>query len=236
LLFSFHGFCACAQPNVHYDGVENPYLFLLREPAIYDELRLTDAQKKSLLAVNERFDGPLLALRIKPPDEARQELARIYDETQRETQQLLSASQQQRLSQILLRLRGAECLLNDKVASGLEMSAAQRKQIESHVQEAGEALKKLADRAQSEGKRAEHEQEYQRLRRREHEQLLAVLAPSQKSQLGKLLGAGFDRARLGRVGFKAPELRASDTWLNSSPLRLADLKGEVIALHYFTYG
>jgi hypothetical protein len=56
-----------AQPNVRYDVTPNPYLFVLREPAVLDELRLTDQQRRAVLAVNERFDGPLLAVRIPPP-------------------------------------------------------------------------------------------------------------------------------------------------------------------------
>ena len=70
-----------AQPNVRYDVTPNPYLFVVREPAVLDELRLTDQQRQAVWAVNERFDGPLLAVRILPADKANQQLAQIQSST-----------------------------------------------------------------------------------------------------------------------------------------------------------
>jgi len=34
----------------------------------------------------------------------------------------------------------------------------------------------------------------------------------------------------------APELRGIDEWINSKPTSLADLKGNVIVLHFWTFG
>lgn len=34
----------------------------------------------------------------------------------------------------------------------------------------------------------------------------------------------------------APELRGVDAWINSRPLQLRDLKGKVIAFHFWTFG
>jgi hypothetical protein len=36
----------------------------------------------------------------------------------------------------------------------------------------------------------------------------------------------------------APELeeRAEELWINSKPLKLADLKGQVVVLHFWTFG
>ena len=34
----------------------------------------------------------------------------------------------------------------------------------------------------------------------------------------------------------APELRGIDEWLNTKPLQLKDLKGKVVALHFWTFG
>jgi hypothetical protein len=36
-------------------------------------------------------------------------------------------------------------------------------------------------------------------------------------------------------GRPAPELNGSLTWLNSTPLRLADLRGKVVLLDFFEY-
>ena len=34
----------------------------------------------------------------------------------------------------------------------------------------------------------------------------------------------------------APELRDVDAWINTDPFRLADLRGRVVVVHYWTYG
>jgi hypothetical protein len=34
----------------------------------------------------------------------------------------------------------------------------------------------------------------------------------------------------------APELRGIDEWINSKPTSLADLKGKVVVLHFWTFG
>jgi hypothetical protein len=34
----------------------------------------------------------------------------------------------------------------------------------------------------------------------------------------------------------APELEGIDTWINSKPLALKDLRGKVVVLHFWTFG
>ncbi len=37
------------------------------------------------------------------------------------------------------------------------------------------------------------------------------------------------------VGKRAPEI-SNEVWINSSPLRIADLRGKVVLLEFWTYG
>ena len=56
-----------------------------------------------------------------------------------------------------------------------------------------------------------------------------------------LLGAMlmFTRARGEQpvaMNFPAPEFENAGEWINSKPLQLKDLRGQVVALHFWTFG
>ncbi len=46
---------------------------------------------------------------------------------------------------------------------------------------------------------------------------------------------GWDAVVLGETGVLAPEI-AGQVWINSEPLRLADLKGKVVLVEFWTFG
>lgn len=48
-----------------------------------------------------------------------------------------------------------------------------------------------------------------------------------------IVGVAWTRASM--IGQRAPEL-TNEVWINSAPLRLADLRGRVILLEFWTYG
>src|SRR5215469_7369149 len=47
--------------------------------------------------------------------------------------------------------------------------------------------------------------------------------------------SAFGRTAQGRVGIPAPEI-ASQTWLNAEPTRIAQLKGKVVLVEFWTFG
>ena len=52
---------------------------------------------------------------------------------------------------------------------------------------------------------------------------------------GFMLPAATGVAAASLVGKPAPEF-TNDTWINSEPLRLKDLKGKVVLIEFWTYG
>ena len=225
-----------AQNVTGYESMSNPYLLLLREPAVHEDLGLTDAQRESLERMNAEVDGSLLALRNWPAERANEKLTQLIEQTRAAADQILTADQQQRLSQIMLRVRGIKLVLTPKVAERLRLSEQQRTGIQTKLDDAAEKLGDLRRRLQDGESSQQIEALAREARTTEQTQVLDALTNEQKRLLWDLLGRTFDSSRLGRVSFKAPEFSDSTGWINSQPLRLEDLRGRVVAVHFWAFG
>jgi peroxiredoxin len=240
LLCLFNAATAFAQQNP--DGrlpvaqAAEPYLFLIRDPLVHRELRLTAAQRRAVASLNDRLDGPLWTTRNRQSEEADRIIRRLLDEARTAVAEILTAAQQRRLQQIRLQTLGTRSLLTGEVADGLDLSEDQSTEIREIIEETGQAVKALEKRAQDGEPLSPLEREHKELRRAEHTRILAVLRPAQQNGWAALLGDRADLAELGRVKFLAPELAAEAEWLNSPPLTVEQLRGKVVALHFWTFG
>ena len=78
----------CLAQNVSgYAMIPEPFLFLLREPAVHDDLELTRDQRTRLTEVNHSFDGILLATRNMPPERGQEKVARVMSESREQVAQ-----------------------------------------------------------------------------------------------------------------------------------------------------
>lgn len=226
-----------AQNVSGYAVMPDPFLFLLREPAIHEDLRLDDEQKRRLISSNESFDGILLAARNVPPKESQEKIAEVMTKTREHVGRLLSSAQQERLRQIAYRLRGLSFVLKPHAAKQLELSEQQKQNIQTIAQKTLETISKAHSKTyQGAEAHQKSQQTVAAARKREHEEILAALDDRQKQKLLTLVGRRFDPTSLGRVSFKAPEFAEGGQWIKSKALRIADLRGKVVALHFYTFG
>lgn len=219
-----------------YEGAGNPFLLLLREPAVWDELKLSGKQRDDLRTLNARIDGPLLAMRNWPAEAADKKFRELLAETESGIADILTREQRQRVRQIQLRVRGIECVGDEAVAQALKLDEKQLDAVRKVIRETQQAIAELRKQMQAGKPREPLEQKFSQLRSDEQKQILAEFTAKQREQLTALVGRSFDVKQLGRVSFKAPELIAGGEWLNSPPLTLAKLRGKVVAIHLWTFG
>ena len=225
-----------AQNVAGYATIRNPHLFLVREPAVLDDLQLSDQQRSEFAGVNEHADGALLELRGWPADRQNEKLTQLIADSERRVSEILDPRQQQRLNEIRLQVRGIQSVMEDAVVARLGLSAEQTTRIGDTLEQSRGELAQLAEQAQNFKSRSSVEKEARRLREQEQRNVLSILSQTQRSQLQGLIGRPFDISRLGRVKFKAPALGETKAWINSPPTRMADLRGKVIALHFWAFG
>lgn len=51
-----------------------------------------------------------------------------------------------------------------------------------------------------------------------------------------MMGRSVDTSKMGTgIAFKAPALIQTGSWVNSKPLKLSDLEGQVVAVHFYAF-
>ena len=225
-----------AQNVTGYQSMAHPELFLVREPAVQSDLGLNPAQGKRLRELNDRVDGPLLALRNWSPKKAREKLSQLVGETREGVDDILEQQQRIRLSQITLRVRGIQSLLLPEVSKELKLQMAQSDRIRNILSETQEALTESSKQLPSGKVHSPLEKDVLHVRAQEQRKILGELTPQQKRQFVEMVGDAFDLSKLGHVAFKAPEIHTADSSIPNRPIRLADLKGQVIAVHFWAFG
>ena len=225
----------CRAQNIsNYADIPEPYLFLIREPAVQADLKLTAEQRRQLKKINEQIDGPLLALRNWPGEKAGTEINELLSLSRQRLGTVFDNEQKKRLKQIGLRIRGIRFVLLPDVADKLALDKGQRQQINDILSQTQETLVDLQKKAQNINTQAVQEKTRQ-ARVDERKRVLDRLNGKQRKTLLELLGRNFDLASLSQVAFKAPELLESGGWINTRPLTLASAKGQVIVLHFFAF-
>ncbi len=63
-----------------------------------------------------------------------------------------------------------------------------------------------------------------------------LLSPAQQQTLAQLVGAPYDLSSVRPLTYAAPELVEVEAWINSPPLKMADLRGKVVAFHFWASG
>jgi len=214
--------------------IPHPITSLLRSGRIHRELRLAPETAAQIEKAVDEVDLPLWRLRDLPPEKRNEQADQLVGQLRRRLSEILSVRQTDRLNQIVWQAQGVESLVEPEVAIRLKLTADQVASIAAMLNTGYQRIAELRldPQIQSESVRLAHIQQVQAETR---QNIVATLSGFQQNAFTLLVGRRLNLSQVQSVACKAPEF-AAETWINSSPIRLSDLKGKVTVVHFYAFG
>jgi peroxiredoxin len=217
-------------------------VYLLHSPQVREELDLTGRQEERLDDILADIQRPLWRLRDVDP----QFVAGRYRVTVKElvekinsavpaAVQLLNDKQNKRLDELVLQWEGLHVLKREKWADKLELSAKQRRQIKQAGERTNQAIALIYEKKRDGVDPQTMRKVLEKLREEERKKIESVLTKRQKRNVLKLRGRRFNFKNMDRRIYRAPEFEQVTAWINSEPLTMKELRGQVVAVHFWTY-
>ena len=216
----------------------SPGLFLLRDPVVQRELKLTDRQIAAAGALAAEFNDLIWRFRDASVDSevAMKEARLVNSQLEPRLAELLDAKQRTRLEDIVLQVQGTDALAYSSAAAKLSLTDEQQAKIAKLTAAARETMSKLRAQLGTGKDQAELNRRAATLQTGVQGDVQGVLTKPQRELWIELRGASIDISRLQPLTARAPELRGVTAWINSEPLSLEQLRGKVVVLHFWTFG
>lgn len=214
-----------------------PLPYLIRDPAVREELQLSADQLGRIEKLCERMDGHLFALRDQPPapkDPEMIEHVRAVVEAMKSLDEILRPEQHYRLQQLGFQFEGVYTLFRAGPAAYLQLSNGQKARMQMIHKQFLQQQELLRERMGKSGEQAQMDEQTRQLRIRFINQFLQVLSEPQRVTWQEMLGKPFDFSKISPLSFRAPELEGTNNWLNSKPLKMKQLRGRVVAVVFWT--
>lgn len=216
-------------------AMKDPSLLLLSDAGVRGELELDAQVAADLDATLRRHNDLLLALRDVGATGAAEGQTAEVQELRKELHELLPKAAQKRLTGLVLQAQGYDALTREDVAKQLDFTPEQRSELEAVMEEFWASSNQL----QAEGNSSSEEEgksKLEELQAKRHRQVNQVLDARQAKLWGQVLGAPFDFSKLQASPAWAPEFDDVEAWINGEPMTLAELRGQVVVVHFFAFG
>lgn len=224
-----------AHAQIETTWVPQNFLRLLHATEVHQELGLNEQQVLKLETIFESIDGDWFRSRNLQPEERVQVVGDLEDQVRDQLRGFFTDKQIERLGQLEAQSQAARVLLRPRVATALQLTPKQKEGLKALFGRTEMQLVKV-QKAMSQNKLDQSMQdELVDLQNNENRRAIELLSGQQQQQISKLLGTSFDLTNLQRVYPMAPDLEGITSWINSNGIRLKDLRGKVVAVHFYAY-
>ncbi len=212
-------------------------LQMVRDDAVHEELQASDDQRESILEVLPEIDGRWVRAKSLSTELQRAEIEKLTGELRQQLARILDESQMKRLDQLNRQALGTRMVLRDDVAQALSLTKNQIQTFTDAFIETDTKAAEIARQLQQGNKSAsEAQSDTEQLKNNERRTLVSKLTSDQRARLSTLTGSPFDFAKVKRMYPLAPELQTDGvTWIQGGPLTLEQLRGKVVAVHYYAF-
>ncbi|NND95750.1 MAG: redoxin domain-containing protein [Pirellulaceae bacterium] len=229
----------CQTSSLSQAGPSAPPVLLqmIRDDLVHQDLGLTGAQRDSLREVLLQVDGRWFRARNLPAAKQQQELTALTALLRQRLAAFFSDTQMTRLDQLERQALGTRMLMLNKTAKLLGVSEEEQKRFIDAFIATDAALAEIQEKLRSgEFESDEAQRKMTALQDAERGLLADRLTQQQRSKIGEATGKPFDFSKVQRMYPLAPELTTDGvTWVQGGPLKLEQLRGKVVAVHYYAY-
>ena len=214
--------------------IPHPITSLLRSGRIHRDLKLAPEVVAQVEKAVDEVDLPLWRLRDLPPEKRNGQADQLVSQLWRRLSDILSVRQTQRLNQIVWQAQGVEAILEPEVTTRLKLTAGQTANILAML---NTGYKRIAEIRLNPPIRPEsvRNAQIQQVRAETQQNIVAVLSSFQQDAFTLLVGRRLNLSQVRSVACKAPEIE-TETWINSSPVKLSELKGKVKVVYFYAFG
>jgi peroxiredoxin len=220
------------------DPIDLPPVILqiLRNEAVYRELQLSDDEIGRVEVAVDSIDGDWWRSRIMQDAQRIATVQSLTNKLKGELEKILRPQSYSRLLQLERQSLGTRMFLDADVASLLTLSPQTIEKMIAVVAESDTKAKALQQRLQAGESAQALEPTRQEITKQELNSIVALLSNEQKLRIKELTGPTFNYSQILRSYPRAPELlQTQDQWLQGTLTSLKDLRGKVVALHFYAF-
>ncbi|QDS92529.1 Thiol-disulfide oxidoreductase YkuV [Roseimaritima multifibrata] len=212
-------------------------LQMLHDQLVWDELKLRPKQIEKVVALLRPLDAIWWPSRIQPATDRLAIQRQLTEKLKESLLTVLDRVQWLRLEQLERQALGTRIVLQKDVAAVLQLSEEDHSAFRLAALKTDRTATELSKKVASGSDLGSLQEELQAIKDEEHHGIVDSLSNEQKQKIANLRGEPFDFSAVQRIYPLAPslELQTSQWLAKALPGNLQDLKGQVVAVHFYAF-